>query len=264
MSTNLRDDLVHLHPQSDDVSESDEAFVATGPTSPDAAPDVGVDVAQASPKSMHEPVDIPEESSPIGTQESDDAGSTEETLADTAPEAPSEEAQVSTDVTEPDKIETESAGQLPDTEPVVESAAAEPMPSEDPETVQAEEPTIPAEPSKASADAAPPKPASPRPPALPDIDYEGVEDNRLIREVYAAPHKVYLLNKVRKAIAAAGDSELAIQLKFVEADILHQVAERQAAKESLCERAEAIKDSTSWKVTGDAYKALFDEWKQVG
>jgi len=108
------------------------------------------------------------------------------------------------------------------------------------------------------------KQGSSRRPKLPDIDYTDVEDNRLIREVFAAPHKVYLLNKVRKAIAAAGDSDLGIQLRMVEADILHQVSERREAKEALCERAEAIKDSTSWKVTGDAYKTLFDEWKQVG
>ncbi|MCC6790231.1 MAG: DUF349 domain-containing protein [Thermomicrobiales bacterium] len=91
-----------------------------------------------------------------------------------------------------------------------------------------------------------------------------VYDHRLIRDVFAAPHKVYLLGKVRKAAAAAGDSELAIHLKTVQADILHQVSERKSAKEALCERAEALKDSTAWKVTGDAFKALFEEWKQVG
>jgi hypothetical protein len=94
---------------------------------------------------------------------------------------------------------------------------------------------------------------------------DDVVDHKLIRDVYAAPHKVYLLGKVRKAAAAAGeDSDLAINLKMVQADILHQVDERKVAKETLCERAEAIKDSTAWKVTGDAYKSLFEEWKQVG
>jgi hypothetical protein len=91
-----------------------------------------------------------------------------------------------------------------------------------------------------------------------------VFDHRLVRDVYAAPHKVYLLGKVRKALAGVGDSELAIHLKTVQADILHQVAERKASKEALCERAEGLKDSTAWKTTGDAFKALFDEWKQVG
>lgn len=108
------------------------------------------------------------------------------------------------------------------------------------------------------------KQQSSRRPKLPDIDYSDVAEHRLIREVFAAPHKVYLLNKVRKAISGAGEDDLRIQLKTVEADILHQVAERRAAKEALCERAEEIKDSTSWKATGDAYKALFDEWKTVG
>lgn len=93
---------------------------------------------------------------------------------------------------------------------------------------------------------------------------DNVVDHRLIRDVHAAPHKVYLLGKVRKAIAGAGDSDLAIDLKMVQADILHQVDERKAAKEALCERAETLKDSTAWKVTGDAFKALFEEWKQVG
>ena len=89
-------------------------------------------------------------------------------------------------------------------------------------------------------------------------------EHRLVAEVAAAPHKVYLLNRVRKAITAAGESERAEQLKAVEADIMAEVSNRTTAKEQLCEKAEELKDSTAWKVTGDAYKALFDAWKQVG
>lgn len=89
-------------------------------------------------------------------------------------------------------------------------------------------------------------------------------EHPLFAEVAAAPHKVYLLGRVRKATAAAGEGELAERLKGLEAEILEQIAQRKAAKEALCERAEALKDSTAWKATGDAYKALFEEWKQVG
>lgn len=35
-------------------------------------------------------------------------------------------------------------------------------------------------------------------------------------------------------------------------------------KRALCEKAEAMKDSTDWKATGDAFIALQKEWKQVG
>ena len=35
-------------------------------------------------------------------------------------------------------------------------------------------------------------------------------------------------------------------------------------KRALCEKAEAMKDSTDWKTTGDAFVALQKEWKQIG
>lgn len=35
-------------------------------------------------------------------------------------------------------------------------------------------------------------------------------------------------------------------------------------KRALCEKAEALKDSTDWKATGDIFVALQKEWKQVG
>jgi hypothetical protein len=37
-----------------------------------------------------------------------------------------------------------------------------------------------------------------------------------------------------------------------------------AKKEDLCERAEALQDSTEWKATGDALKGLQTEWKATG
>ena len=98
----------------------------------------------------------------------------------------------------------------------------------------------------------------------PEQVHDEASDQKLIAEVEAAPHKVYLLNKVRKAVAAAGESERAASLRAVEADILAEIETRRSAKEALCERAEALKDSTAWRVTGDAFKALFDEWRKVG
>lgn len=90
------------------------------------------------------------------------------------------------------------------------------------------------------------------------------DPEKLIAEAETAPHKVYLLGRVRKAITAAGESEIAQRLKSVEEAILAQVEERKSAKEVLCERAEALQETTAWKVTGDAYKALFEEWKLIG
>jgi hypothetical protein len=69
--------------------------------------------------------------------------------------------------------------------------------------------------------------------------------HRLVAEVAAAPHKVYLLNRVRKAIASAGEGERAEQLKSVETEILAEVAARTSAKEQLCEKAEELKDSNA-------------------
>ena len=98
-------------------------------------------------------------------------------------------------------------------------------------------------------------PAAPKPP-------KGAHP--LVGQVMAAPHRVYLLGKVRKAIAAAGEGEQGPWLREAEAYILEQVQERAAAKERLCARAEELQESTAWRVTGDAYRALFEEWKQVG
>jgi hypothetical protein len=136
-----------------------------------------------------------------------------------------------------------------DVVPEAETAAS---PGEEPPTGSAE-----AAPSEASVE---PQEVD----ASPGTPPSGGSVDRLVAEVEAAPHKVYLLGRVRKAIAAAGDGEPAERLRGLESQIREQVAARTAAKEALCERAEALQDSTSWKATGDAFKALFDEWKQVG
>ena len=53
-------------------------------------------------------------------------------------------------------------------------------------------------------------------------------------------------------------------LRALEAKLVEEIEGKKLSKESLIARAEEIKESTDWRVTGDAYKALFEEWKQVG
>jgi hypothetical protein len=79
------------------------------------------------------------------------------------------------------------------------------------------------------------------------------------------------MGKVRKMKSTAGRAEalgdfdaLFVRLHALEASIQTEIDERRAKKESLIERAEEMKDSTDWKITGEAYKELFQEWKQVG
>ena len=90
-------------------------------------------------------------------------------------------------------------------------------------------------------------------------------------DVSTSKNKVSVLTRVRKTRASAGRAEalgdfdaLFARLAALEATIQQEVDERRAAKEALINRAEAMKDSTEWKVTGEAYKELFQEWKQVG
>jgi hypothetical protein len=87
-------------------------------------------------------------------------------------------------------------------------------------------------------------------------------------EVNAAPHKVYSLGKVRRVLAELKKSEteesLVARLVALEASILAQIAERKAAKENICERAEELRDSNEWRATGDKMRALFEEWKLIG
>lgn len=91
----------------------------------------------------------------------------------------------------------------------------------------------------------------------------------LEEEVTAAPHKVYSLGKVRRAIGGAkgGDEEslaFKARLKALDALITAQIGERKAAKEAICERAETMSTSTEWKSTGEKMKGLFEEWKLIG
>lgn len=180
--------------------------------------------------------------------------------------------------TEAEVAETLETGDAPASDPVIETtlpdgeteATAESAPSEAVEVAVAEtaeiERTI-AEPSEHSGET---DPTAQQPESNTDEEHAADShhgdggEHRLVAEVAAAPHKVYLLNRVRKAITAAGEGERAEQLKAVETEIMAEVSTRTTAKEQLCEKAEELKDSTAWKVTGDAYKVLFDAWKQVG
>src|SRR5262249_27687146 len=83
-------------------------------------------------------------------------------------------------------------------------------------------------------------------------------------EVAAAPNKTYVWGKVKKAIATQPDSELLARLDALNTDIQAQVDERRAQKLDIISRAQAMQESNQWKATGDNFKALFDEWKQIG
>ncbi len=90
-------------------------------------------------------------------------------------------------------------------------------------------------------------------------------------DVAGAKNKVSVLGRVRKMKTTAGRAEalgdfddLFRRLHELESTIQTEIDERRAAKESLITRAEEMKDSTDWKVTGEAYKELFQKWKLIG
>ena len=86
-----------------------------------------------------------------------------------------------------------------------------------------------------------------------------------------AKNKVGILGRIRKLKAAAGKADalgdfdgLFARLRALEAKLVEEIEGKKLSKEALIARAEEIKESTDWRATGDAYKALFEEWKQVG
>ncbi|CAN5612183.1 hypothetical protein BH23CHL5_BH23CHL5_07330 [soil metagenome] len=90
-------------------------------------------------------------------------------------------------------------------------------------------------------------------------------------DAVSAKNKVAVIGRVRKIKGSAGRAEalgdfdsLFARLNALEQQLQGEIEERRAAKEALIEQAEAIKESTDWKVTGEAYKALFLQWKEVG
>ncbi len=99
-----------------------------------------------------------------------------------------------------------------------------------------------------------------------------VKDADLIEaDVENAKNKVGILGRIRKLKASAGKADalgdfdaLFGRLRALEAKLVEEIDAKKLAKEALIARAEEIKESTDWRVTGDAYKALFEEWKLVG
>jgi hypothetical protein len=99
-----------------------------------------------------------------------------------------------------------------------------------------------------------------------------IKDADLIESDSAtAKNKVGVLGRIRKLKATAGKAEalgdfdaLFARLRTLEAKLVEEIEAKKLSKEALIARAEEIKESTDWRVTGDAYKALFEEWKQVG
>ncbi len=90
-------------------------------------------------------------------------------------------------------------------------------------------------------------------------------------DAVTAKNKVAVVGRVRKMKGTAGRAEalgdfdsLFARLNALEQQLQAEIEARRAAKEALIEQAEAIKESTDWKVTGEAYKALFLQWKEVG
>jgi hypothetical protein len=81
------------------------------------------------------------------------------------------------------------------------------------------------------------------------------------RKIGFAPQKMNA--KIFERFRAACD-------KFFEKKALYfkgmrtQYAENLAMKEALCEKAEALKDSTDWKATAEEIAKLKEEWKSVG
>jgi hypothetical protein len=99
-----------------------------------------------------------------------------------------------------------------------------------------------------------------------------IKDADLIESDSAtAKNKVGVLGRIRKLKATAGKAEalgdfdaLFARLRTLEAKLVEEIEAKKLSKEALIARAEEIKESTDWRATGDAYKALFEEWKQVG
>lgn len=99
-----------------------------------------------------------------------------------------------------------------------------------------------------------------------------VKDADLIEtDAESARNKVGILGRIRKLKATAGKADalgdfdgLFARLRALETKLVEEIEAKKVSKESLIARAEEIKESTDWRVTGDAYKALFEEWKGVG
>ena len=76
-----------------------------------------------------------------------------------------------------------------------------------------------------------------------------------------APQKMNV--KIFERFRAACDEFFKRKAAFYK-DIKNSMAENLEKKRALCEKAEALKDSTDWKVTADELTKLQKEWKTIG
>lgn len=72
-----------------------------------------------------------------------------------------------------------------------------------------------------------------------------------------------LNNRLFARFRAACDKFFAAKSEFFKST-RDELSRNLAAKVALCERAEALKDSTDWRKTGDEFVALQKEWKSIG
>jgi hypothetical protein len=92
----------------------------------------------------------------------------------------------------------------------------------------------------------------------------------LAEEVRAAVNRATFLGRVRRLMGQVpeelGEQAAAIRarLQEVEREILEQIEERSKLKEAIVVRAEELSDSSEWRATGEAMRALFEQWKAIG
>lgn len=81
------------------------------------------------------------------------------------------------------------------------------------------------------------------------------------RTIGFAPRKAN--QKVYQRYRAACDKFFAAKGEFYK-EVKNTLAENLEKKKALCEKAEALKDSTDWKVTTDEFIKIQKEWKTIG
>jgi uncharacterized protein YlxW (UPF0749 family) len=81
------------------------------------------------------------------------------------------------------------------------------------------------------------------------------------KKIGFAPQKMN--TKIFERFRAACDEFFTAKTEYFK-EIRGKYADNLAKKEALCEKAEALKDSTDWKATADALTKLKEEWKAIG
>lgn len=258
-----RDELVAAHQETKEsnplTNHAEPAEVASAPQGEmDVVPDV--DLSERDGASS-DGATVATESSPSDLQ--DELAVTSSANLNESPEASPEQTQPSAPSAaelQPEQSESGAGAVLAEpveAEPAIAASEDGGLATDSPAETESTEPTAIEAVSEGEAivEKAPP---APRPP----VTAERVA--ALEAEVAGAPHKTYHLGKVRKALATNPDEALTERLHAIERDIDAQITERRAAKEAIIATAEAASTSNQWRVTGDSFKAMFDEWKAVG